>query len=74
MDITASDLQLDFLGFSATGSGGVNVDVIEEDGKRNGNASIQFDQFSLARKGRGKPLIVGEGLKLIASAADLGVV
>ncbi len=74
IDIAATGLELDFLGFRATGSGRVDADVSEKSDVRVGEINLVFDQFGLRRKGDTEPLVTGEGLRLQAKASELGLV
>ena len=72
LDIDATALELVALGYIATGSGQVNGHVIEDPNARAAKIDIQFDEFSLARKGIVEPLALGTGLSLSAKIPNLG--
>jgi hypothetical protein len=74
VDVAAKGLELDFLGFRATGSGTVDAQVRETGDQRMGEINLVFSQFGLQRKGETAPLVTGQGLSLRGKAAELGVV
>ena len=74
IDVAASGLELDFLGFRATGSGQVDAVVSETEGARSSVIDLVFDQFGLQRKGDEDPLVTGKGLSLTARTPELGLV
>lgn len=73
IDVVATGLELDFLGFVAAGSGRVEASVGETSDKRSGVIDLIFDQFELQRKGDVAPLGKGEGLRLSAKTSALGL-
>jgi hypothetical protein len=74
VDVEAKGLELDFLGFRATGSGTVDAEVRETSDQRTGEINLVFSQFGLQRQGETAPLVTGQGLSLQAKASELGVV
>ena len=72
IDVNASDLDLRFLGFRASGAGRVDGSVVRSDGAQQSQLSIVFDQFDLARHDASEPLVIGEGLRLEVKAPELG--
>jgi hypothetical protein len=74
IDIAASGLELDFLGFRAKGAGRVDASVSDAGEGRMGAVSVVFDQFELLRSGSGETLALGRGLRLDTKASDLGLV
>ena len=72
IDVNASGLDLQFLGFRASGSGQVDGSVVQLNGEQQSNVSIVFDQFALARHDASSPLAIGKGLRLDVNAPELG--
>ena len=75
IDVVATGLELDFLGFEARGSGRVDAEVEDHAGEsgRLGEIAVTFDEFSFGRRKQEQPLALGTGLKLVARAPDLGL-
>ena len=74
IDIDAHGLLVDFLGFRATGSGSVYGRVENTGQGRDGKIELIFDEFELSRRRSEVPLILGNGLQLVARAPNLGIV
>ena len=74
IDVAASDLELDFLGFRASGSGRVDAAVGGDGDSRAGEMILTFDQFQLLRRGQDEVMARGSGLSLATRAPDLGLV
>lgn len=72
IDVKASNLDLQFLGYRASGAGRLDGRVNLANGKQRSELSIVFDRFSLARQLAASPLISGKGLSLKINARELG--
>jgi hypothetical protein len=73
VDIDAEGLEVDFLGFKASGSGRVDGRVDGVGNSRIGQLNILFDSFELGRKGMEVPLVQGKGLSLKTQAPNMGL-
>ncbi len=71
LDVSATSLLLEFLGYSAHGSGRVTGAVREVNGDTAGEIRIVFDDYDLSRQGIELPLLRGTNLSLEGSTPTL---
>ncbi len=73
IDVIATDLELKFLGFRASGSGKVHTKVEGTTDGTKTEINLAFNNYKLHRIGKAQPLLIGRGLTLAANAAEIGL-